>query len=325
MLSPARLALALRGASPRRTSELAQRADSAGVSRLLISERPGGPDAFSMTAFLLAQTQRMAIGPGLVSAFDRHPLVLARAAATCDQLAPGRALLGLGRSSRHYVEEVLHLPYQPATQRMEEVVAVVRRLLTGQEVLFAGEFLSLEGARLDPSPTSLIPILVGASGESTLRVAGRLADSALLNGGATPQYVAWARSTVSGAARAAGRDPGEVEIGAWCLTAVEANGRWTPSLDRLRRQLAGVLLEPDSGRSLIVHSGLLEAVIKRLLRARSSGLAAVLLLLEDMDVLCELAVVGGAEQCRRRLAEYLSSGADFIVLQPAAMAAMLFI
>ncbi|MHB8323278.1 MAG: LLM class flavin-dependent oxidoreductase [Candidatus Dormibacteria bacterium] len=322
MLSPARLALALRGASPQQTLELVRRAEAAGVSRVLISERPGGPDPFSITAALLVKTERIPIGPGLVSALDRHPLLLARQSASCEQLAPGRALLGLGRGSRHYTEDVLHLAHRPATRRMEEAVTVVRELLSGRELSFHSEFWSLDGPRLDPVPTTLIPILLGASGERTLRMAGRLADSALLNGGASPDYVSWARSTVAGAAEAAGRDPAKVEIAAWCLMAVENSGLWTPSLDRLRRQLAGILLEPDSGHSLIVHSGLGEARIERLLLARTKGLASLERLLEEQDLLRELAVLGSPEQCWRRLDAHRLAGADFIVLQPAAMGAL---
>ncbi len=322
MLSPARLALALHGASPQQTLELARRAEAAGVPRLLVSERPGGPDAFSVTAALLVKTGRIQIGPGLVSALDRHPLLLARQSASCDQLAPGRTLLGLGRGSRHYIEDVLHLPYRPATQRMEAVVTVVRQLLSGREGPVPGEFWSGDGTRLDPVPTSPIPILLGASGERTLRMAGRLADSALLNGGASPDYVSWARSTVAGGAGTAGREPAAVEIGAWCLTAVASHGRWTPGLDCLRHQLAGILLEPDGGRSLIVHSGLGEARIRRLLLARAQGLAALERLLEERSLLSELAVLGSPQQCWRRLDAYRLAGADFIVLQPAAMGAL---
>lgn len=323
VLSPAQLALAVGGQSPPRISELAQRVEAAGVSRLLISEQAGGPDAFSLTAFLLGHTKRIAVGPGLVSALDRHPLVLARQAATCDRLAPGRTLLGLGRSSRHYIEDVLNLPYRPATKRMEEAVSLVAELLSGREVSFQGEFLSLDHSRLDPGPASPIPLLLGASGDQTLRMAGRLADAALLNGGASCAYVGWARSAVTLGSAQSARAPGAVQIGAWCLMAVEADGRWTPGLDRLRRQLAEILLEPDSGHSLVLHSGLGEDETGRLLRARSGGENAIVQLLEDWDILRRLAVVGSRKECWRRLEEYLLAGADYIVLQPAAMGTLL--
>ena len=317
------MALAVAGSSPTGVLELAQKVEAAGVSRLLISEQPEGADAFSLTAVLLGQTKRISIGPGLVSALDRHPLVLARQAATCDRLAPGRTLLGLGRSSRHYIEDGLHLPYHPATLRMGEAVSLVAQLLSGQEVSFQGEFLTADSLRLDPAPAAPIPILLGASGEQTLRMAGRLADSALLNGGASCAYVSWARSAVTLGSAQSGRAEGAAQIGAWCLMAVQDAGSWTPGLDRLRRQLAGILLEPDSGRSLVLHSGLGEEETGRLLRARSQGGEAIAQLLEDWDILRRLAVVGSRQECWRRLEEYLLAGADYVVLQPAAMVALL--
>lgn len=323
MLTQAQLGLAVEAGAPARTLALARWAETAGVSRLLISERPGGPDAFALSAFLLGQTKGIAIGPGLVGALDRHPMLLARAAAACALLAPGRTLLGLGRGSRHHIEDVLHLPYLPATQRLEEVVRLVSQLLLGEEVLFRGEFFHLERARLDPVPPRPIPILLGASGQRTLQLAGRRANAALLNGGASPAYLSWARAAVTDGSQRSGRDPGEVQIGAWCLMAVEASGRWTPGLDRLRRQLARILLEPDSGRALIAHSGLAEAQVRQLLRARAQGPAAIEELLEGQEILGRLAVLGSRRECWERLEEYLLAGADWIVLQPAAMGALL--
>lgn len=328
VLSQLPLALALGRSSPAAAAELAVRAEAAGVERLLISERPGGPDSFSMAAFVLARTERIQVGPGLVSALDRHPLVLARQAATCDQVGPGRTLLGLGRSSRSYIEGVLGLPYLPATDRMAEVLTVLRRLLSGEEVSFQGQFVNVAKARLRPSPTAGVPLLLGASGERTLELSGRLADGAILNGGASPDYVRWARSVVGRPAATANVDregpaPREVELGAWCLTAVERGGRWTPELDRVRSQLAFNLMEPDSGRALIANSGLPSASRQRLLLARQRGAAALSELLEDFEMLSQLAVVGSPTECLGRLRQYLAAGATFLVLQPAAMKSLL--
>jgi alkanesulfonate monooxygenase SsuD/methylene tetrahydromethanopterin reductase-like flavin-dependent oxidoreductase (luciferase family) len=322
------LALALGGSSPAAAAELAARAEAAGVERLLISEQPGGPDSFAMAAFVLARTERIQVGPGLVSALDRHPLVLARQAATCEQVGPGRTLLGLGRSSRSYIEGVLGLPYLPATERMAEVLTVLRLLLSGDEVSFQGRFVNIAKASLSPSPKTRVPLLLGASGERTLELSGRLSDGAILNGGASPEYVTWARSVivrgaVLGKLDREGPAPGGAELGAWCLTAVERDGSWTPGLERLRSQLAFNLMEPDSGRALIAHSGLSGTSRDLLLVARQHGPAALSELLEDFEILSQLAVVGGPSECLARLRQYLEAGASFLVLQPAAMKSLL--
>jgi alkanesulfonate monooxygenase SsuD/methylene tetrahydromethanopterin reductase-like flavin-dependent oxidoreductase (luciferase family) len=114
-----------------------------------------------------------------------------------------------------------------------------------------------------------------------------------------------------------------VELGTWCLTAVERYGRWTPELDRLRSQLAFNLMEPDSGRALIANSGLPSASRERLLLARQSGAAALSELLEDFGIVSRLAVVGSPTECLARLQQYLEAGATFLVLQPAAMKSLL--
>jgi alkanesulfonate monooxygenase SsuD/methylene tetrahydromethanopterin reductase-like flavin-dependent oxidoreductase (luciferase family) len=304
------------------------RAEAAGVGRLLISEQAGGLDSFSTTALVLSRTKRIQVGPGLVSALDRHPLVLARQAATCDQIAPGRTVIGLGRSSRSYIEGNLGLPYLPATERMAEVLTVLRRLLSGQEVSFQGGLVSLGKAHLNPYPKAKIPLLLGASGERTLELSARLSDGAILNGGASPEYVRWARSVADRAAVAANGDregsaPAAPELGSWCLTAVEANGRWAPELSRLRAQVAFNLMEPDSGKALIANSGLPTPARERLLLARRQGAAALSELLQDQSLLSQLAVIGSPEECRARLGQYLDAGATFLVLQPTALTALI--
>jgi len=211
---------------------------------------------------------------------------------------------------------------------MAEVLTVLRGLLSGDEVSVQGRLVSLGRARLKPSPKVKIPLLLGASGARTLELSGTLADGAILNGGASPEYVRWARSLVDRAAVPAheGLEGAAVvapELGAWCLTAVERKGRWEPELGRLRVQLAFNLMEPDSGRALIANSGLPSAARERLLRARTQGAAALSELLQDHGLLSQLAVIGSPDDCRARLHQYLEAGATFLVLQPTALTALI--
>jgi alkanesulfonate monooxygenase SsuD/methylene tetrahydromethanopterin reductase-like flavin-dependent oxidoreductase (luciferase family) len=107
----------------------------------------------------------------------RHPVLVARQLADFAGLAPGRLVLGVGvgGEDRH---EVLVCGVDPATRgsRMDECLAIVRRLLDGSAVSFHGAFFDLDEAVIAPAPTVPIPIIVGGRSDAAVRRAGRLGD-----------------------------------------------------------------------------------------------------------------------------------------------------
>lgn len=314
--------MGVRGTSPSRAVEIACAAEADGVERMFISESPRGPDAFSMTAHVLGRTRAISVGPGLVGALDRHPVVLARQAVTCSRIAPGRALVGVGRTSRDYIEDALGMTYAPATDRLREILTVVGQLLSGATVSFHGQYVTAESGPILSPDEPKIPLFLGASGERTLAIAGRLTDGVVLNGGATPTYVAWAASQVAAAARAAGRDPQEVEVTAWCLASVRRDGEWNPPLDGVRRQLAEILHAPGSGAALLRRSGLEPEIQGKLRRARQLGIGALEKALGDRGILSLLTVLGDPDECLRQLGQLHKHGATWVVLQPTALGAL---
>ena len=92
---------------------------------------------------------------------------------------------------------------------LREYTAAVRALLAGERVSTTGRYVRLDGVALDWPPPSPPPLLVGARGPKTVRLAGELADGLLLDSGATLDAVR--------AARAAGRrDRGASGRSRWC-------------------------------------------------------------------------------------------------------------
>jgi alkanesulfonate monooxygenase SsuD/methylene tetrahydromethanopterin reductase-like flavin-dependent oxidoreductase (luciferase family) len=107
----------------------------------------------------------------------RHPLLVARQLLTLAQLAPGRLSLGLGIGGDDR-EEVRACGVDPRTRgrRMDESLALLRRLLAGEEVTHDGEFFTLDGAQVHPAADPGVPLVVGGRAEAALRRAGRLGD-----------------------------------------------------------------------------------------------------------------------------------------------------
>jgi len=159
----------------------ARRAESLGYDTLLVPDhlsRQLSPIAALSAA--AAVTSRLRIGPYVFANDFRHPLVMAREAATLDVLSGGRLELGLGAGWRRSDYRQLGYAYAAPGRRVDRLVeslGIVKRLLAGESVTHRGEHYTLEGARIAPMPVQRpVPIHVGAGGPRMLRIAAREAD-----------------------------------------------------------------------------------------------------------------------------------------------------
>jgi probable F420-dependent oxidoreductase len=161
---------------------LARRAEELGYGALLVPDHLSqqlSPIAAMATA--AAATTTLRIG-GFVFANDfRHPLMLAREAATLDLLSNGRLELGLGAGWRTSDYRQLGMPYDAPGRRIDRLVEsslLVKRLLAGETVTHAGPHYQLGAARVWPRPVQRPhpPIIMGGGGPRMLRLAAREAD-----------------------------------------------------------------------------------------------------------------------------------------------------
>ena len=130
-----------------------------------------GPwEAWTMLAGLAAITERVRLGP-LVACLNFHnPAVLAKTAATVDELSGGRLTFGVGAGWNRTEFDAFGIPYDHRASRFEESFEIVRRLLDGERVTFEGRFHHVRRRRAAPRPARRPPLMVGSTGE---RVLGR--------------------------------------------------------------------------------------------------------------------------------------------------------
>jgi 5,10-methylenetetrahydromethanopterin reductase len=300
-----RFALATGGLSLDAVVAAARDAESAGYEAVLVGESGLEVDAFVACAAVLRETSSLRCGPGVASVQDRHPVALARAAATLDRLAPERALLGLGRGSRTYVEQALGLRWVGSQSALEDSLRICRQLLSGRAARWEGPRWT---ARIGPAPersraVGPVPLLLAAVGPRTLRLAGALADGVLLNYGAPPEYVRWAVAQLREGALEAGRDPEAVDVYGYLFVACsDGAADFAHRLDTLRAQLAELHAEPGQGHWLAAQVG-----------APPQW---------DDAALRRFAVVGTREECLARIEEYRAAGVRCPVLMPSAMRAL---
>jgi probable F420-dependent oxidoreductase len=184
---------------------LARRAEELGYGALLVPDHLSqqlSPIAALATA--AAATTTLRIG-GFVFANDfRHPLMLAREAATLDLLSNGRLELGLGAGWRTSDYRQLGMPYDAPGRRIDRLVessGLIKRLLSGETVTHAGPHYQLGAARVWPRPIQrpYPPIIMGGGGPRMLRLAAREADIV----GFIPQFSQRGRPILTDAGEAA--------------------------------------------------------------------------------------------------------------------------
>jgi alkanesulfonate monooxygenase SsuD/methylene tetrahydromethanopterin reductase-like flavin-dependent oxidoreductase (luciferase family) len=191
-----------------------------------------GPwDAWTLLAGLAGATERVTLGPLVACTAFRAPGLLARAAAAVDELSGGRLVVALGAGWNETEFGAFGIPFDRRVARFEEAFEIVRRLLGGERVTFAGRYHAVEDAVLLPPPARRPPLMVGATGPRML--AATLPHVDAWNVwydvyGNTPEGFEAANAAVDTAAERAGRDPREIERSACVLVVLDRNAGERP-------------------------------------------------------------------------------------------------
>lgn len=176
-------------------------------------------EATAVTAALAASTERIGLATLVFGITYRHPAVLANWAATTDQIAAGRLILGLGAGWQENEHEQYGIELgRPGVRidRFEESLTVIRSLLTERETTFAGQHYQLTRALAEPKPTQEhLPILIGGKGDRMMGVVARHADEWNMWGLAP--LIAERRAALDAACERVGRDPSSIATSAQAL------------------------------------------------------------------------------------------------------------
>ena len=125
-------------------------------------------------AFAAEATDRLRVGTFVINNDFRHPVVLAREAASLGMLTEGRFELGLGAGHMKPEYDQVGIPFDAAgvrVDRLAEAVPLIRMLLDGEEVTHEGEHYRVTAHRAWPvlEPAHRVPILVGGNGRACCR------------------------------------------------------------------------------------------------------------------------------------------------------------
>ncbi len=184
-----------------------------------------GPwDVWTQLAGLAAVTERVQLGPLVACTAFHRPAMLARMAAAVDEISRGRLVAGVGAGWNEVEFRAFGIPFDHRVARFEEAFEIIRRLLDGEHVTFAGRFYRVDDAVLLPKSARRTPLMVGANGPRMLAATLPHVDAWntwFTHYGNTPDGFERRNDEISLRAERAGRDPAEIARSACVLVRVE--------------------------------------------------------------------------------------------------------
>lgn len=290
------------------TALYAKMAEERGFRSVLVSE--SGSDALALAQHLASVTARIQVGTCITNIYLRPPLLAALHAMTIDRFAPGRLVLGLGTSS-----EALNKVYGIT---MEKPATALRNYLLQLSSAFRGEHETLSQMKgmgmTVPRAAHKILLYPGTASRLCLEVAGELADGCFTSQCA-PHGLQEIKEHVARGAQRVGRSLADFPILplVHCCVCDDRDA----ALRAVRRTLAAYGSRPLYNRFLARQGFVKEAEQVAAAAARGDMASAALAVSEDMAE--QVAAMGTAQECQKKVEAFEKAGASYVVLFPMAI------
>lgn len=190
--------------APETLREIVTAVDESEAAELWLWEDCFLEGGIATAAAMLAWSERVRVGIGILPVPLRNPALAAMELATLERLAPGRLIAGFGHGVLDWMGQVGARVDSPLTLLREYTIAV-RALLAGETVDVSGRYVNLDEVALGWPPAAPPELVLGATRPKTLRLAGELADGVLLTGGTDPDALRAARAIIDEGRAASGR------------------------------------------------------------------------------------------------------------------------
>jgi 5,10-methylenetetrahydromethanopterin reductase len=291
------------------TARLAQVCEDLGYDCLWLPDQTFHRDPYVALAAAAAATRRIGLGLGVTTPYARHPVQIARAIASLDELSGGRAILGLGAGNKKMFLDKLGLPQERAAARVRETVTVTRRLLAGEAVSWESPDLTLKEVQLEFPTRPDLPIYIATRAPLMLAVGGEVADGVIAEALFTPGGIRYVQERVGQGAAA--RSNGAV-IDTICWQVVHVVDDRPKAVEALRPWAAHII--GASSKEIAERMGIAPEAIAAIQGAyRGGGQSAAAAHVTEREV-DAVAIVGDAEFCAARVREVAAHGVDSLCL-----------
>ncbi|MFQ5904682.1 MAG: LLM class flavin-dependent oxidoreductase [Candidatus Binatia bacterium] len=211
---------------PRYVMTVAKKCEEMGLHSFWLIDRIAYDNLEPLTVLAAAAgaTQKIRLGTSVLLAATRHPTVLAKSVATLDFISGGRITLGIGFGSRENDFTAVEVSYKRRGSRAVEGIKLMKRLWSEENVTHKGRFYQVENLTIGPRPiqSPYPPIWTGGSAEVALKRAGTFANGYICGSSAIEGFPSvWEK--ICNYAKAAGRDPQEIERAALTFIAIDEN------------------------------------------------------------------------------------------------------
>jgi 5,10-methylenetetrahydromethanopterin reductase len=293
---------------PRQAARLARAAEDAGFQDVWFPDHYFIREVYAALALAATATRRIRLGTGVTSPHLRHPVLLASAVATIDEVSDGRALLGLGVGGHEFPTQ-LNVSLARPLAVCREATDIVRRLLAGETVTADGTIFSVRGARLHFTPSRRVPIYLAARGPQMLALAGEVADGVITHG-THASYLALARDRVAAGLAKGARPTNALDLA--LMAEVVVTDDPVRARDKMRARCV-VIAGGEYAPELVGRYGLTPADVEPVRHAMRAGdFAAAARAVNDrvVDAFC---VVGSADHCRDTLRGMAKAGVTHVI------------
>lgn len=198
-------------------------AERGGFSNLWITDHFNNRNVYVALTTAAIYTNKITLGPGVTNPYMVNPVFTAQAVATLNELAPARVVLGIGAGDKTTLASV-GVEMRKPLSAVKEAVNIIRKITSGENVVFKGEVFQIAGARFFFKLKGRIPIYIGAQGPKMLALAGKIGDGVLINA-CHPKDVEYAVKCVKEGVSEVGKQFNELDVAAYTSFSVHEDLR----------------------------------------------------------------------------------------------------
>ena len=307
-----RLGLYLQDMHVREMVKYSQIAEAHGFESVWIAESRLARDAIVPVTAIATDTSRIKVGAGVINTWTRNAALIAQTFATLDELSAGRVILGLGAWWDPLAKKV-GIDRTNPLQCMKEYVQVIRRLFNAEEVTFQGEFVKMDGVKLDTLHGSgagprNVPIYIGGTGFQMLELAGEIADGVLLNYLVSPRYNERAWESIRRGAERTHRDPRGIDSPQLIACSMDEDADRAVELAKNHVTMT-IGQQPHIAKASGVDEDLIREVQERMggWPAKPGGIENAAEIVPD-EVVRLITASGTPADCEKKIKEYMAAG-----------------
>ena len=298
--------------------ELVKYAEEKGFEAVWQAESRLVRDCIVPMAAFAAHTSTIKIASGVTNNWTRNVGLMAATFLTLDDLAPDRAIFGVGAWWDPLASKV-GINRRKPLGAMREYVSAFKQLMTLENVTFKGDHVYLDGVQLDVvhgrKEARNVPVYIGATGMKMMELTGEIADGVCLNYLVHPDYNLRAMDALERGAKKAGRSIDDVDRPQLVICSVDNDRK--KALDGARKMMTQYLgQQPHLMKASGVSQELLDEIHQVLTwPATDEEIESAMHLVPD-DVVQMCTASGSPEEVKAKVREYVDNGATCPILYP---------